>query len=115
VKSFELIAESGNYHQITTIQPYRERLWAAAFEVDSLDGMFDMLSAANAIPILDAAIDRFSTHSEELRPLLDPGDHLMLRGNRAALSGVRKWLAINGGTISGAKEGVDHDELPAST
>ncbi|MGW5520011.1 hypothetical protein [Nocardia africana] len=114
MKSFEMIAESGTYHQLTAIQPYREKLWAAAFEVETLDGMFDMLSAAKAIPIFDAAIDRFNTHSDELRLLLDSADHLMMRGNRAALANIRKWLAINGGTITGASEGDDRDELPPS-
>lgn len=99
-----MLAGTGTYTQITAVHPRQEAVWAAAFERDTLDGLFDMLAAPEAIKVLDAAIQRFNTHSEELRPLLDPKDRLGLRGNRGVLESMRRWMADNGGSITGAYE-----------
>ncbi|WP_043654314.1 hypothetical protein [Nocardia thailandica] len=102
--SFHCIGATGTIESAPQIQPYREALWAAAFDVDSLEGLFDMTPAARAIEILDAAIARFNAIPDELRVHLDPADRLGLRGNRLALAGIRAFLADYGGTISGAFE-----------
>lgn len=110
MKVFHAVASIASCESSWTIQPYRERLWCAAFQVDSLDGLFDMAVATDALPVLNAAISRFDTHTEELRALLDPQDFAVLRGNQRILKGMRKFLLRCGGHISGA---IDKDELDA--
>lgn len=107
---FHCIADATNYHSKPIIPDNRYALWCKAFDVESLDDLFDMTPAATAIPVLDTALDRFNSHSEDLRPLLDPSDLGGLRGNRNMLLGIRTFLAANGGTISGAFA----NELPDS-
>lgn len=109
MKSFECIAAIDTYASTTLILPNREALWAKAFGVDTLDGLFDMTPAEQAIPIIDAAIARFNSDPESLRPLLSPDDPVGLRGNRGALLALRKHLHTHGGTISGAV-----DETPTT-
>ncbi|MFE4714804.1 hypothetical protein ACFRAM_28590, partial [Paenibacillus sp. NPDC056722] len=109
VLAFECIATADTYHSSVTVQPYRVALWSAAFGVESLEGLFDMTPAADAIGVIDAAIARFNTDPEGLRALVDPADQLGLFGNRRVLLKLRTWLADNGGTITGA---ID-DEAPA--
>lgn len=110
VTAFECIDSGGTYHSAVAVLPYRVALWSAAFGVESLAGLFDMTSAEVAIPVIDAAIDRFNTVPDELRKLVDPVDPVGLFGNRKALLKLRTWLAQNGGTITGA---ID-DEVPAA-
>ncbi|MGY2019412.1 hypothetical protein [Nocardia gipuzkoensis] len=104
MKVFECIGETHNLMHDFVIQPNRAALWAAAFGVDSLDDMFDMTPAAEAIPIVDAAIRRFNEDPNSLRPLVAADDPVGLRGNRAVLIELRKFLFENGGTVSGAVE-----------
>ncbi len=101
---FHCIGATGTIESAPRIQPHREALWATAFEVDSVEGLFDMTPAGRAIEVLDAAIARFNSVPDELREHLDPADRLGLRGNRMALAGIRAFLADHGGTISGAFE-----------
>ena len=108
MRMFECIADGGTYVSTPVIQPNREALWAAAFGRDSLDNLFDVTPAAEAIAVLDEAIARFNADPESLRPLVAADDPLGLRGNRQALAGIRRFLAQNGGTISGPVE--DDDE-----
>lgn len=108
MKVFHAVAAATNYESGWSVQPYRERLWCAAFQVESLDGLFDMTAAEPAIATLTAAIGRFDTNTEELRALLDPQDFAGMRGNKRILQGVRKFLIANGGHISGA---IDEDQL----
>lgn len=110
VRVFHAVAAATNYESSWTIQPYRERLWCAAMQVDSLGGFFDMESADAAIKTLTAVIDRFDTNTEDLRVLLDPTDFAGLRGNKRVFQGMRKFLIANGGHISGA---IDDTELDA--
>ncbi|WP_157115043.1 hypothetical protein [Nocardia niwae] len=104
MRVFECIAAGGTYVSTPVIQANRDALWCAAFQVDSLDGLFDMTPADHAIPVFDAAIARFNDAPESLRPLVAADDPIGLRGNRKALIGIRTFLAHNGGTISGAVE-----------
>ncbi|MFE7798993.1 hypothetical protein [Nocardia sp. NPDC057440] len=90
------------------IQPNREALWAAAFGVESLEGLFDMTPVAVALPLIDAAIAKFNDDPESLRPLLAADDPVGLRGNRGILRNLRAKMVNLGGTISGAV-----DESPA--
>ncbi|MFC4373387.1 hypothetical protein ACFO5K_04685 [Nocardia halotolerans] len=101
---FHCIGATGTIESAPRIQPYREALWARAFGVDSMVGLFDMTPAARAIVVFDAAIARFNTAPDELREFLAADDRLGLRGNRLALAGIRAFLADHGGTISGAFE-----------
>jgi hypothetical protein len=110
MKVFHAVAASTNYEAAWTIQPYREQLWCAAFDVDSLDGLFDMALSLDAIRVLTDAIGRFDTHTEQLRAHLDPEDFAGLRGNKRIFQGMRKFLIANGGHISGA---IDRTELDA--
>ncbi|WP_282775860.1 hypothetical protein [Nocardia sp. CC201C] len=110
MKSFEHIADGETSAASVFIQPYRERLWAAAFSVDTLEGLFDMTPADSALAILDAAIGRFNAMPDELRAYLAAEDTLGLRGNRGLLLSLRNRLAKLGGTISGA---VDESSTPS--
>lgn len=102
MKIFHCIGAIGTIESAPRLQPNREALWAAAFNVDSVDGLFDMTPAGRAIEILDAAIARFNSVPDDLRTHLAADDRLGLRGNRLALAGIRAFLADHGGTISGA-------------
>lgn len=102
MKSFEYISASHLLQESVTIQPNREALWAAAFGVSTIDGMFDMTAVEDAIPLFDAAIRKFNSDPEELRALVAADDILGLRGNRGALLRIRQRMAKFGGTISGA-------------
>ncbi|PSR64010.1 MULTISPECIES: hypothetical protein [Nocardia] len=102
MKAFEYISASHGFQESLSIQPNREALWAKAFGVDSLDGMFDMTPVEKAIPLFDAAIRKFNSDPEELRPFLAADDPIGLRGNRGALVKLRKHMDLLGGTISGA-------------
>jgi hypothetical protein len=102
VKSFEHLADGESYAVSVFIQPNREALWCAAFAVDTLDGLFDMTPAEQAIPIFDAAVSRFNANPDELRQLVAVDDPIGLRGNRGLLLNVRNKLHKFGGTISGA-------------
>jgi hypothetical protein len=101
MKIFEIIASESNLVSHPAVQPYRWDLWCAAFQVETLDDLFDVTPAAQAIPVIDAAIERFNTHSEELRPLVSAEDPFNLRTNRKTIEGIRNFLAAHGGTISG--------------
>lgn len=100
MKAFEYISDSHVFQGQLVIQPNRERLWAAAFGVDSLDGLFDMTRTEEAIPLFDAAIRKFNADPESLRPLLAADDPLGLRGNRGALLKFRGHMAQLAGTVS---------------
>lgn len=102
MKSFEFTAAGGSYAMSIAIQPNREALWCAAFDVDSLEGLFDMTPVDQAKPVLDAAIAKFNDDPESLRPLLAVDDPVGLRGNRGILRSLRAKMVNLGGTISGA-------------
>ena len=111
MKVFHAVAESTNYEAAWSVQPYREQLWCAAFQVDSLDGYFDMAPAGSAIRVLTYAIDRFDANTEELRALLHEQDFAGLRGNKRIFQGMRTFLHANGGHISGAIDNLELDAL----
>lgn len=105
MKSFEFEAPGGTYAMSVMIQPNREALWCAAFEVETLDGLFDMTPADQAEPVLAAAIARFKDAPNSLRPLLAPDDPVGLHGNRGILRNLRKkMIELGGGVLSGAVE-----------
>lgn len=108
MKAFHAVAAATNLESEWAIQPYREALWCAAFQVESLDGYFDLAPAESAIRVLTYAIERFNTHTEDLRPHHSAEDFLDLRGNQRVLMGIRKFLLRSGGTISGA---MPRDEI----
>ena len=102
MKAFEYISAKNNLHGSLVVAPNRERLWAAAFGVDSLDMLFDMTPVEEAMPLFAAAIRKFNEDPESLRPLLAADDPVGLRGNRGALIKIWQRMAQLGGTISGA-------------
>ncbi|AHH22116.1 hypothetical protein NONO_c73600 [Nocardia nova SH22a] len=112
MKTFEFISAKNGFHESVAIQPNREALWSAAFGVDSLDGLFDMTPAKEALPRIDAAIRKFNEDPEMLRELLAPDDLVGLRGSRGALVRIRNRMAKLDGTISGA---VDESGTSASS
>lgn len=109
MKVFHAVAAYTNYESSWSIQPYREALWCAALQVDSLDGYFDMAPAESAIRVLTFAIDRFDSHTEELRANVDAEDFAGMRGNKRIFQGMRKFLIANGGHISGAMDVAELD------
>ncbi len=93
MKHFETRYGAGVGQEIIQVHPHQEALWAKAFGVDKLDGLFDLTSARNAIRILDDAIDRFNHDPDSLRPLMDDSDTLGLRGHRMVFEQIRRTLA----------------------
>ncbi|WP_280333103.1 hypothetical protein [Nocardia wallacei] len=105
MKSFEVRFGGGIGMESIQVQPYREALWAAAFGAETLDDLFDLTSAAQAIPKIDAAILKFNHDPEPLRALLSPEDPFNLRRNRMVLEQMRATLADHpDSTISGVFE-----------
>lgn len=102
MKTFEFVSDGHSFQESVAVQPNREALWCAAFGVESLDGLFDVVRVEEAIPLFDAAIRRFNEDPESLRPLLAADDPVGLRGNRGALLKIRRRMAQLGGTITGA-------------
>ena len=102
MKIFETRFGEGTELEEVRLEPYQELLWARAFRVDALDGLFDITPAAQAVPRLDEAIGRFNHDPEPLRRLLDPADSRGLRGNRMVLEQIRATLVSHAdATISG--------------
>lgn len=98
---FELYASSGTNGSETVVHDNQLALWSAAFGGADLTTLFDMATAATAIPVLDAAIARFLDNPDDLRPNLAADDWQGLRGNRRLIQGLRDWLATyEGATIS---------------
>lgn len=93
MKHFETRYGAGVGQEITQVHPHQEALWAKAFDVDSLAGLFDLTSAKDAIQKIDEAISRFNHDPDTLRPLLDASDALGLRGNRMIFEQMRRTLA----------------------
>lgn len=102
MKAFEIFAGGDAFHMTVDVPPEREPLWAAAFGVDRLDGLFDMTPVDRARPVLDAAIRRFGEDPDALRPLLASGAPGGLFLERSALVRMRDRLIAVQGTISGA-------------
>lgn len=113
MKCFETRWGNGVGLEVVLVQPYREKLWAAAFGVDSLDELFDLTPAKDAIPLIDAAILKFNHDPESLRPHLSPDDPFNLRRNRMALEQMRATLAdFADSTISGVFDQEADDVIP---
>ncbi|WP_157978681.1 hypothetical protein [Nocardia aurea] len=93
MRYFETRYGAGVGMEEVRLADYQEPLWAAAFGVESLDLLFDQEIPARAIPIFDAAIDRFNHDPESLRHLLDPADRRGLSGNRRVFEQMRATLA----------------------
>ncbi|WP_280201399.1 hypothetical protein [Nocardia cyriacigeorgica] len=110
MKIFHATAAHTNLESQWSLPDYRWDLWCAAFQVNDLTGYFDMAPADSAIRVVTFAIERFDTHTEQLRALLDPNDFEGMRGNKRRLQGIRTFLTRNGGHISGA---FDEAELYA--
>lgn len=105
MKYFETRYGAGAGSEETVIQPYREALWAEAFDVADLGVIFDLDTPARAIPRIDQAIQRFNHDPDILRPLLSPDDVVGLIGNRRILEQMRATLAEHpDASISGVLE-----------
>lgn len=112
MRFFETRWGNGVGQEIFQVQPYREALWSAAFGVQQLDDLFDLTTAKDAVPIIDAAILRFNHSPDELRPLHSPEDPLTLRHSRMCLEQMRATLVdYEAATISG----VIDDGKPVTT
>lgn len=108
MKIFHATAAHTNLETQWAIPEYRWNLWCAAFQVETLDGYFDMAPAESAVRVITYAIDRFDTETKSLRAHLDPNDFEGMWGNKRRLQGMRTFLTRNGGHISGA---FDSSEL----
>lgn len=105
MKVFETRYGAGAGQEQIVMNPHQEALWTKAFGVDSITGLFDLATAAQAIPVIDQAILRFNHDPEALRPSLDASDTLGLRGNRMLFEQMRRTLADHDdATISGVIE-----------
>lgn len=105
MKFFEIRYGAGVGQDRMNVAPHREALWAKAFGVESLEGLFDQTIRGDAIPKVDAAILMFNHDPEPLRPFLDPQDRSGLYGNRKLLEQMRETLEIfEDATISGLVE-----------
>ena len=102
MKTFEFVSENHSFQESVAVHPAREALWCAAFGVETLDGLFDVVRVEEAIPRFDAAIRKFNEDPESLRPLMAVDDPVGMRGNRGILLKIRKRMAQLGGTVTGA-------------
>jgi hypothetical protein len=93
MRFFETRYGGGVGQETVQVHPYQEALWAKALGVDTLDNLFDLETSANAIKVLDQAINMFNHEPDNLRPLLDANDPIGLRGNRMVFEQMRRTLA----------------------
>ncbi|KZM71053.1 hypothetical protein [Nocardia terpenica] len=117
MKIFECIKNEATNVSITSLYPHQEALWCAAFERDSLDSLFDITPAAEAVRVIDKAIAKFNSDPDSLRPHLSADDWRKLRGNRDLLEKMRAFIIDSpDSTISGPIPDKDpDDELPPAS
>lgn len=102
---FETIYGAGTCYENVVVHPHQVALWCHAFGVPTLDGLFDIMPAVDAIARIDEAIARINVGNPELRAALDDLDSLGLRGNRKLFEQMRTTLANHSdATISGVVE-----------
>ncbi|MFE2997938.1 hypothetical protein ACFXG4_23330 [Nocardia sp. NPDC059246] len=102
MKFFETRYGEGRGMEEVRLETYQESLWAKAFGVETLEGLFDLTPGDQAVTRIDEAIYRFNHDPEPLRTLLDPADTRGLRGNRMVLEQMRSTLVSHSdATISG--------------
>ncbi|MFE7745364.1 hypothetical protein [Nocardia sp. NPDC057455] len=105
---FEQVSSTGTYVQIVAVrEPYNGNLYRAAFGVTTLDGMFDMAAAEDALPILDAAIAVMDANKATWKyTYTDPADPspvgVKYNRMRNVIAGMRNFCATQGGTVNGA-------------
>jgi hypothetical protein len=105
---FEQVSGTGTYVQVVAIQePHHGNLYRAAFGVSTLDGMFDMTPAADALPILDAAVAVMDANKPTWKyTYTDPADltpvGVKYNRMRNVIAGMRNFCATQGGTVHGA-------------
>ncbi|WP_156162007.1 hypothetical protein [Nocardia vulneris] len=105
MRVFETRYGAGAGAEEVRVEPNQERLWAAAFGVETLDLLFDLEIPERALPRFDEAIARFNHEPESLRHLLDDSDSRGLIGNRRVLEQMRATLADHAdASISGIME-----------
>ncbi|WNN94158.1 hypothetical protein SEA_ELINAL_27 [Gordonia phage Elinal] len=78
---------------VTYIPDYCWPMLHQAFGRDNLGQMWWFTPAADALPVIDAALSYFDDHRDELATLHDPQDWRGVAGNRQVLARIRQDLA----------------------
>lgn len=87
------------------VQPYREEFYKAAFNVESLDAMFDVTPGAEAAALFRAAVDRINADPARFVGLRGEGEFLSWRMLRDQIHGFALFLEqFEDSTITGAFE-----------
>ncbi|CAM3038168.1 hypothetical protein [Skermania piniformis] len=77
---------------ITFVPEMSWPIWHTVFGLPDLTGLWWYAAAADARPVLTAALDEFDERGDELARLLDPQDWRGVRGNRQVLARVIEEL-----------------------
>ncbi|MFD3594258.1 hypothetical protein ACFWU5_16140 [Nocardia sp. NPDC058640] len=105
MKEFELVAAGGSVYEHVGVADIQLPVWCMVFDVESLDLVFDMTPAADAVPVIDRAIARINSGDPAIRAAVHPQDRLGLRGKRQSLEAMRRTLVdFPDATISGVVE-----------
>ena len=105
MKEFEIVASAGRVYEHIGVADIQVPVWCQIFDVESVDLVFDMTPAAEAVPVIDRAIARINSGDPALRAAIHPDDRFGLRGKRQALEAMRRTLVnFEDATISGVVE-----------
>lgn len=76
----------------TVVEDHQVEPWKMIFATADLTQLFDMTPAGEAVPIIDAAVARLTSQSEEIREAITPLEKLGVRGYRTRLLAMRRSL-----------------------
>ncbi|WP_109527281.1 MULTISPECIES: hypothetical protein [Nocardia] len=109
MKIFYQVNSTGTYVQTTQMSnsTYDWDLFCHAFDVASLDDLFDETPAVDATPILQAAVDRMTANKAAWLSLMDPALSASQKNfwynykKTNVIGAMRYFSATEGGTITG--------------
>lgn len=97
---------------VFAIQPYRWEYYLAAFDVETMENVFDHLTDEQAIPIIDAALARIDANPDGFSQMVlknRPPDFRSPRQMRAEIQSIKDFLVTNPGSkINGSYTDPDN-------
>lgn len=92
MKEFEIVVHNGTTYEHFRVSDHQIDLYCRIFDVESLDGLFDVARADEAVPVLDAAIARINSGNPEIKAAVAADDRLGMWGKRRVLEAMRRTL-----------------------